>query len=211
MTIGTRSVLYGAHAFWLHPWVVAMAWWKLYGFPWDPRLWVCFALHDLGYIGKRDMDGEEGEEHPYMAARVVEWLFNAHRGPAPVRPLARLLDRMFPRTVEDRQDGWWGFCAYHSRYLAKRDGVPYSRLCVADKLAVSLLPAWVYLPMVKATGELEEYMAEARRKGQSHRTPRHWYRSVQQYCAQWAWAHREGVADMWTEARHELRAGRGHG
>ena len=52
MKIGTRSVLFGAHAFWLHPWFVAAAWWKLYGFPWDPRLWVAFFLHDLGYFGK---------------------------------------------------------------------------------------------------------------------------------------------------------------
>ncbi len=40
MNVGTRSILYGAHAFWLHPWFVAWGWWRLYGFPWDPRLWV---------------------------------------------------------------------------------------------------------------------------------------------------------------------------
>lgn len=35
MKIGTKSVLYGAHCFIIHPWFVALAWWKLYGFPWD--------------------------------------------------------------------------------------------------------------------------------------------------------------------------------
>ena len=35
MTIGTRSVLYGAHCAVLHPWFLAVAWSKLYGFPWD--------------------------------------------------------------------------------------------------------------------------------------------------------------------------------
>jgi hypothetical protein len=53
MTIGTRSVLYGAHCAVLHPWFLAVAWSKLYGFPWDVRLWASFWLHDIGYISKR--------------------------------------------------------------------------------------------------------------------------------------------------------------
>ena len=52
MTIGTRSVLYGAHCAVLHSWFLAVAWSKLYGFPWDPRLWASFCLHDIGYISK---------------------------------------------------------------------------------------------------------------------------------------------------------------
>ena len=52
MTIGTRSVLYGAHCAVLHPWFLAVAWSKLYGFPWDVRLWASFCLHDIGYISK---------------------------------------------------------------------------------------------------------------------------------------------------------------
>ena len=53
MNIGTKSVLFGAHQFLIHPWFVAWGWWTLYGFPWDPRLWVAFVVHDLGYIGKK--------------------------------------------------------------------------------------------------------------------------------------------------------------
>lgn len=45
--MGTRSILYGAHCWFIHPWFVARAWWKLFGFPVDPRLWLCFWLHDL--------------------------------------------------------------------------------------------------------------------------------------------------------------------
>ena len=33
MKIGTKSVLAGARCFFLHPWFVALAWWKLCGFP----------------------------------------------------------------------------------------------------------------------------------------------------------------------------------
>ena len=71
MRVGTKSVLYGAHAFYLHGFFVARAWWILYGFPWDVRLWIAFFIHDLGYLGKPNMDGEEGECHPFWAARVI--------------------------------------------------------------------------------------------------------------------------------------------
>jgi hypothetical protein len=39
----------------------------------------------------------------------------------------------------------------------------YSHLCVADKLAIAITPAWLYLPMVKVTGEIKEYMKDAER------------------------------------------------
>jgi hypothetical protein len=37
---------------------------------------------------------------------------------------------------------------YHSRYLAKTLGHKASPRCAADKLAIWLTPAWLYLPMV---------------------------------------------------------------
>jgi len=70
MKVGTKSVLFGAHCFFLHPWFVAAAWWKLYGFPFDLRLWVAFFCHDLGYLGKPNMDGPEGETHPESSSGV---------------------------------------------------------------------------------------------------------------------------------------------
>src|SRR5271169_964683 len=76
MRIGTKSVLFGAHCFFLHPWFVAAAWWKLNGFPWDPRLWVAFFVHDIGYLGKANMDGTEGESHPEVGARIMHWWFD---------------------------------------------------------------------------------------------------------------------------------------
>ena len=51
-------------------------------------------------------------------------------------------------------ESWGAFTAAHSRYWAKRNGRQFSRLCVADKLAFVLTPAWLYLPMARATGEL---------------------------------------------------------
>jgi hypothetical protein len=191
MTVGTKSVLFGAHQFLIHPWFVAYGWWTLYGFPWDPRLWVAFFVHDLGYIGKPNMDGPEGETHPEFGARVMTRLFD--RGPW-------------------RQYGPWGFFSLlHSRYYAKTLGLQPSRLCMADKIAIALTPGWLYLPMVRASGEVHEYMAHAKHRivGNINITDDEkrrvvsasqveWYAGVQSYCRRWAYAHRDGAADTWT-------------
>ena len=184
MKIGTKSVLFGAHQFLIHPWFVAWGWWTLYGFPFDLRLWCAFFLHDLGYVGKPNMDGPEGETHPEFGADLMRGLFGSE---------------------------WGDFCLLHSRYYAKTLGKQPSRLCMADKLAIALTPAWLYLPMVRATGEIKEYMAHAK-----HRTvgninitedekrrvvsssQREWYAGVRSYCRRWAMAHRDGAVDTWT-------------
>lgn len=178
MRIGTRSILFGVHQFAIHPWFVAWGWWHLYGFPWDPRLWVAFFVHDLGYIGKPNLDGPEGEEHPEFAARIMERLFG---------------------------EPWGDFCRYHSRFLAKRDGKPFSRLCVADKLAIRLCPWWLYLPLARLTGELREYMqGHGARTPAGDRTARQWYRDVQYYCLHWASEHRDCRPDTWTGTKRDL-------
>lgn len=166
MTIGTKSVLYGAHCFFLHPWFVAFAWWRLFGFPWDPRLWVAFFVHDLGYWGKRNMDGPDGEEHPRFGGDVMHVLFGTH---------------------------WGVFTEMHSRFYAQRYGIEHSALCVADKLAVVLTPAWLYLPMVNWTGEIHEYMTHAaegaggkyRYEGLDAINQTAWLVSVKTYLAGW--------------------------
>lgn len=187
MNIGTKSVLFGAHQFLLHPWFVALAWWKLYGFPWDPRLWVAFFVHDLGYIGKPNMDGQEGDLHPELGAKIMGSLFGGE---------------------------WGAFTLLHSRFMARRLGLQHSRLCVADKLATALTPAWLYLPMVRLTGEIDEYMhrcgvKEASKYFGELNTPeenallldggeREWFDAMTSYLRRWAEAHRDGSADTWT-------------
>lgn len=192
MKIGTKSVLFGAHCFLLHPWFVAWAWWQLYGFPIDPRLWVAFFVHDLGYIGKPNMDGVEGEMHPMFGARLMGKLFD-------------------PRTNEPAYGKWEAFTLLHSRYFAKTLGLQPSRLCPADKLAIALTPAWLYLPMVRATGEIREYMAHAKHRSQGNEalsvderrrvlssSQADWFSGVQDYCRRWAYEHRDGRVDTWT-------------
>jgi hypothetical protein len=99
MKIGTKSVLFGAHCFFIHPFFVALAWIKLYGFPFDPRIWIAFFIHDLGYIGKPNIDGPEGESHVELGAKIM---------------------RIFG-------EKWSDFSMYHSRYYAKKHGKKPSR------------------------------------------------------------------------------------
>lgn len=185
MKIGTKSVLYGAHCFIIHPWFVMFAWWKLYGFPNDIRLWIAFFVHDLGYLGKPNMDGPEGETHVELGANIMG---------------------IFGKK-------WADFSRYHSRFYAKKDGVQFSALCVADKLAICLEPAWLYLPRVRWTGEIFEYMNLAVRKkydGEpvakyesmrlSTKSVKDWHTGMTAYLRRWVEEHKDGREDTWTPA-----------
>ncbi len=81
MTVGTRSVLFSAHQFVIHPWFVAAAWWRLYGFPWAPRLWVAFFVHDLGHCGRAwstgDLEPGSPEEGRRREERERDWEVNS--------------------------------------------------------------------------------------------------------------------------------------
>jgi hypothetical protein len=190
MKLGTKSVLFGAHCFFLHGWFVAAAWTRLYGFPFDPRLWFCFFLHDIGYIGMDKMDDAIGETHPELGANIVRRLFG---------------------------DEWGDFCLLHSRYYAKRMGRPFSRLCVADKLQFMMFPKSLYLRMTRATGELDEYLANAsavreansgsRWKFKDYRNAEsEWFDNLCRYMLKWVAKHRYGGPDTWTRNRHAKAA-----
>jgi hypothetical protein len=179
MTVGTRSVLFGAHQFLLHPVFVALAWWILYGFPWNPLLWCAFFVHDLGYWGKPDMDGAAGEEHPRLGANIMYRLTGKH--------------------------SWWEFTAYHSRYWARRNGARISRLCVADKYAIVITPCWLWLFLARLSGELDEYLVRSDSKYRGMNLPstaavRDWHQGVVDYLRRWVEEHKDGRADGWTPA-----------
>jgi hypothetical protein len=228
MRLGTKSVLYGAHAFWLHPFFLAYSWWQLYGFPWDPRLWVAFFVHDLGYLGKQKMDDEVGETHPIVGARIISWLFDrqpyAHEHkvwnyhPSEVHTLAyyrRLNDMLdngwritgwmgFSVELERPRYRWYDFVLLHSRFYAKKLGKQFSNLCVADKAAIYNTPWWVYLPLVNLTGEIHEYMANSAKNGNSEEAfvgkgnQRQWHQAMCTHVRKWVSAHKNGAVDTWT-------------
>lgn len=203
MRIGTKSVLFGVHQFLLHPLLIAIGWWKEYG--WrrvaigagvrthllDPRLWLAFFVHDLGYLGKPNMDGEEGETHPKLGARIMRDLFGSV---------------------------WGDFVLLHSRYYAKRLGFPVSALAIADKWVIVLEPSWLYLPRAWASGELSEYLAVGAQRANTWKPtdavtfdeayalgsgrPLRWHRAVKSYMRRWIAEHRDGRHDTWTRRRH---------
>jgi hypothetical protein len=130
------------------------------------------------------MDGPEGETH-------VEWAAN-------------LMGRLFGQE-------WADLCLYHSRFYAKRDDKPFSRLCVADKLAFVLTPKVLYLPLVRLTGEIDEYMALAQARTENGESKyasmmvasddqEKWYNDVKEYLRRWVEEHKDGRADTWTPA-----------
>lgn len=181
MNIGTKSLLFGAHQFIIHPLFVFAAWWKLYGFPYDPRLWIAFIVHDWGYWGSPNMDGPEGERHTELGSKILG-LFGGE---------------------------WRWFCLYHSRFVAVRDGRSFSSLCVADKLSIVLEPAWLYLPRARWSGEIQEYMALAKARTTAGETKytsmkicaddeQRWFVDVQEYLRRWITEHRDGRKDTWT-------------
>jgi len=188
MRVGTKSVIFGVHSILIHPFFVAWAWWKLHGFPWDPRLWLAFFVHDLGYLAKPNMESREGQEHVVLGGRIMGSLF----GPE-----------------------WQDFVVCHSRHWAKRVGKGVSRLCLADKLAFVVTPAWLYLPMARLSGELHEYMrvSSTRQLGSrmsdfelrllKSRDPRVWLEGLKLYTRRWVEEHRNGVSDGWMVLRSQ--------
>lgn len=210
LPVGSRSVLWGAHCFFIHPIFVAIAWFKLYGWPDHLAIWVAFFVHDLGYWSKIRMDDADGERHVEWGAYILTFLFDSD--PIYIQPGSDWI------VIGHGDDAWfcgpWGqFSLFHSRYYAKRHNKSYSRLCVADKLAIALEPWWLYLPRVWASGELHEYLSYARGHVETNHgdaagsdyakasaTPRGWHKAMTDYCRKWAYAHRDGVEDTWTKA-----------
>lgn len=186
MRVGTKSILFGAHCFAIHPVAVFGAWRRLFGFPWDPRLWIAFALHDLGYWSRASMDGAGSEAHVELGAKVMGKLFGRR---------------------------WGDLCRRHSREWCTRHGQPYSRLCTADKLAFVITPAWLYLPMTRVTGELAEYMAvadgrqasgkftEAERSLLQSGDAGLWLKGLKSYTARWVEQRRNRRRDALTRSQ----------
>jgi len=148
MKVGTKSLLFGCHQFILHPLIVAYGWWKLYGFPFDPRLWVAFLVHDWGYFGQENMDGTEGSKHPELGAVIMTKLFDL-----PGHGQKGIV-------VDGVWYGPWGtFALLHSRTYSKKAGHPESPLCAADKMFTVVTPKWLWVSLATLSGEMTEYMA----------------------------------------------------
>lgn len=200
MKIGTKSILFGTHTFWLHPFFVASAWIKLYGTKkvickstlvstsiFDPRLWLAFFVHDLGYISKPNMDGPEGELHPQFGANIAGFLFDKYEPE---------LQKQFKLPC------WYDFLLYHSRFLAKRNGSNPSAFCMADKMAIILYPTWLWVLLCRLTGEGKEYMA--RHPDHDQTSLQSYFISVKNFLSGWIEEHKDGREDNVTTRHAEL-------
>lgn len=130
MKLGTRSTLFGVHHFLLHPFLVWLAWARLYRSLPTWRESLCILIHDIGYLGCDDMDGDQGSRHPELGAAIAR----------------RVLG-------EDERK----LVLFHSRFTANLYGESVSRLCAPDKLVLFLYPAWLYTFLATLSGEGKEY------------------------------------------------------
>lgn len=207
MRVGTKSVLFGVHCVLIHWWFVALGWIYLFGFPFDPRVWVAFVVHDVGYFGKPNMDGPEGEAHVFVGARIMGALFDYGRWDSTwfASTVGRLIAAIFGRKAPGGTT-WYCFAFYHSRFMAKKYETQPSPLCFADKMALTFEPHWLYLPRARWSGELREYMSgHDQSKGWStihysddEDIQRVWYERVATYCDAWVRTHVGGARDEWT-------------
>ena len=134
MNTGTKSVLFGVHQFVLHPVLVAWAWFIIYREVPKAHEWAAIITHDIGYWGSPNMDGPEGEDHP---ERVAAW-WRKHFGEFGERVAIEVLG--------------------HSRFHAKKNNLPLSKLFRPDKFSTALYPCWLYLLLGNLSGEIREYM-----------------------------------------------------
>lgn len=137
MKVGTKSLLFGVHQFLWHAHTVELAWRALYGAP-TFREQLCILIHDWGYWGSPEMDGEIGSKHPHRSAMIaLRWL-----------------------GVEE-----YNLVLFHSRHLAFALGYEPSKLCWADKYSMLYDPDWFYLLRARLSGEISEYRANAAQAG----------------------------------------------
>ena len=182
MNPGTKSLLFGEHHFLIHPLSVAAAWWKLFGFPWDLRLWVCFFVHDWGYWGKPNIDGEEGKTHPELGAAIAHWLFDPDESTE--------FKKSFTHTWYDYGwvHRWYKFCLCHSRHSAEVNGGMVSRLALADKLSFIFIPWWAFILLSKVSGCIAEYLDMAVKNGEPTTSTKAWYRAAVARNREWVYS-----------------------
>ena len=159
MKIGTRSLLFGCHQFLLHPLFVLRGWVKLYGWPNWKEL-ICIIIHDWGYWGCPNMDGDEGEVHPEWAAKEAFHLFDD--------------------SGKNKYLTYYTLCLLHSRFYAKKLNSKPSKLCWADKLGTSLMPAWLWVFLSGLSGEQQEYMDNQRYEVHGHTCPYEFFKAYRE-------------------------------
>ena len=182
MNVGTKSLLFGCHQVLIHPVLVYTAWVKLYHKLPNPKETVCIVIHDWGYWGKPNMDGEEGEWHPKPAALFAAKHFDTGKDDGAFRKHGDL---------GTHHSKYFSLCMFHSRFMARKYGVQPSKLCLPDKYGVALMPAWMWVGLGTLSGEIHEYMKETKYEinsgpaGANYQSPFAFFRAYKEICAKW--------------------------
>ena len=175
MKIGTRSILFGVHQFILHPFFVTWAWRITYS-KWPSwKELVAIFLHDVGYLGKPNMDGVEGEQHPRVGAAIASRWLGGDYGDMVLR---------------------------HSRAMARSIGMGVSKLCLPDKMATLMYPTWLYLSLATMSGEIHEYKE---RMKMTHLSHEEWLDEVRLMLYRWAHENADSAALARIQARFGAR------
>lgn len=129
MRIGTRSLIFGLHSFFVHPILMLAIFKKVVGRRADFVEIVCILIHDIGYFGKPNMDGVEGNLHPYAGAKLARFLFG---------------------------DRGWRLCVGHNDEVREVEGLPRSVIYAVDKYFYVVIPVWLQKALGIMSGEYKE-------------------------------------------------------
>lgn len=168
MNVGTKSLLFGVHCFFIHPYYVWKGYCKLHGFTLHPAILTACLVHDWGYWGCPNMDGPEGKLHPWLGGQIMHKVFDR----TPTKEIQRVPIQYVDKggalvngttiltTYKPKETKWKDFTRFHSKSYAKMFNAEPSKLYAADKLAYVLTPDWLYKLHCLLTGEYKEYLAE---------------------------------------------------
>jgi hypothetical protein len=157
MNLGTKTLLFGVHQIAIHPFLVVVAWVKIYNsFP-SWRELICIFIHDWGYWGKPSLKCADGDKHPELGGKIAGWLFD---------------------------EKWRDFVLGHSSFYVKRNGISKSKLFYPDKYWHCLIPLWFYKILAVPTGEFKHYreLKHARQVSELNATDQEWWLKLQQIC-----------------------------
>lgn len=160
MKVGRKSLLFGVHNIIWHPITVYVAWVKLYKEYPTWREAFCILIHDWGYWKCNDMDGKDGQEHPYAAACILRRL--------------------------GWEDKYIKLCMFHSRTFANNHMAKPSKLCWADKLSMCYDPVGFYLFRARLSGELKEYRSMSAASGlcSIQQSDKEWFRCIRDFLSE---------------------------
>lgn len=155
MNVGTKSLLFGVHQFLWHPWTVGRAYRHIYK-RWPTfEEWLCILVHDWGYWGSENMDGEQGKKHPergaLIACTLVYYWYRLKFVLSRKIKYKHLIALMYAGDAFERT-------LYHSSHYVRMHGAKPSSLYLPDKVSILFEPRWWYLLRAKLSGEIYEYI-----------------------------------------------------